>query len=177
MFACALGRGGRQITKREGDGATPVGTWRIIAIYYRADRTFRWIGPRLGVALPQAGRARVLHGDDGWCDAPGDANYNRFVRHPYPASAEHLWRDDHLYDICLVLDHNQCPRVRNHGSAIFLHVARRCVAQSGQARASKTAARDRRPLLPTEGCVAVGSEDVFRMIAHLRPGARVQVRW
>ena len=65
-----------------------------------------------------------LEKDNGWCDAPGDANYNRPVRHPYPASTESLWRDDHLYDLIVVLDCNIHPRIKGRGSAIFLHVAR-----------------------------------------------------
>ena len=36
-------------------------------------------------------------------------HYNRPVRLPYPASAETLWRDDHLYDLVVVLGHNDAP--------------------------------------------------------------------
>ncbi len=136
-YPCALGRNGISATKREGDGATPLGTYRLVNIFYRADKVRR---PR--TALP----VRAIRRDDGWCDEPRDRNYNRPVRHPYPASAERLWRDDELYDLVVVLSHNQRPRVRNRGSAVFLHVARP-------------------GFRPTEGCVAMRKTDLERILA------------
>src|SRR5690349_10502148 len=89
-FPCALGRNGRRTNKREGDGATPAGVWPLREVLYRPDRVHR---PR--TAMP----VKAIRPQDGWCDAPADRNYNRPVRHPYPASAERLWRSDELYDI------------------------------------------------------------------------------
>ncbi len=146
-FACALGRGGCRAVKREGDGATPMGRWRIGAIHYRPDRLRR---PRTALSVRAMGPA------DGWCDAAGDRNYNRLVRHPYPASAERLWRSDALYDVLTVLSYNERPRVRGRGSAIFMHVAR-----AGYA--------------PTEGCIALARGHLLRLIALLREGAVVQI--
>ena len=51
-------------------------------------------------------------------------NYNRLVKLPYAASHEELWRDDHLYDLVVVLGFNDDPVVPGKGSAIFLHLAR-----------------------------------------------------
>ena len=144
---CALGRSGVVARKHEGDGGSPRGSWRLAGVYYRADRMRR---PRTGLPL------RQLRPDDGWCDAVGDRNYNRAVRHPYPASAERLWRDDHLYDLVVVLDHNRQPRRRGGGSAIVLHIAR----------------PDR---APTEGCVAVSAGDLLFMLARLHRGARLRI--
>jgi L,D-peptidoglycan transpeptidase YkuD (ErfK/YbiS/YcfS/YnhG family) len=146
-WTCALGRAGRRTGKREGDGATPVGCWQVAGVLYRRDRVRR---PPTG--LP----ARPIRPDDGWCDAPADRNYNRAVRHPYPASAEPLWRGDHLYDVVVVLRHNWRPRVRGGGSAIFVHVARPGYA-------------------PTQGCIALKHEHLLRLVQRLRPGARVRV--
>ena len=113
-----------------------MGVWRAVRVLYRADRVRR---PRTALPVTAIGRA------DGWCDAPEDRNYNRFVRHPYPASAERMWREDRLYDIVVVLDHNRVPRVRRGGSAIFLHLARSAFA-------------------PTEGCVAFREADLRRLL-------------
>ena len=146
-WPCALGRGGRRARKREGDGATPVGCWRVAGVLYRADRVRR---PRTGLPV------RPIRPDDGWCDAPADRNYNRAVRHPYPASAERLWREDHLYDVVVVLRHNWRPRVRGGGSAIFVHLARPGYA-------------------PTEGCIALRRGHLLPLVQRLRPGARVRV--
>jgi L,D-peptidoglycan transpeptidase YkuD (ErfK/YbiS/YcfS/YnhG family) len=146
-WPCALGRSGRRTRKREGDGATPVGCWGVARVLYRADRIRR---PR--TRLP----VRPIRPDDGWCDDPADRNYNRPVRHPYPASAERLWRADHLYDVVIVLMHNTRPRVRGSGSAVFMHMARPGYA-------------------PTEGCVALCPGHLKQLLQRLGPDAGVCV--
>jgi L,D-peptidoglycan transpeptidase YkuD (ErfK/YbiS/YcfS/YnhG family) len=147
-FPCALGRTGRRAVKREGDGATPLGRWRLLQVLYRADHMRR---PATGLPV------RQIRPDDGWCDAPGDRNYNRPVRHPYPASAERLWRTDGLYDLVVVLSHNARPRARGAGSAIFMHVA-----APGYG--------------PTAGCIALKRGHLQRLLERLGPGAAVCVR-
>lgn len=147
-FPCALGRSGITVGKREGDGATPVGVFPVLYGYYRADK----IGRPLS-RLP----LQPIHASFGWCDEPTDRNYNRFVRLPYPASAEKLMREDELYDVCIVLGHNQKPRVRGLGSAIFLHVAKP-------------------GFLPTEGCIALAFSDMLKVVKSLRRGDHVIVK-
>lgn len=146
-WPCALGKSGIRAIKREGDGATPRGTFTIQRVYYRADRQRRFAS---AVAMIP------LRADMGWCDDPGDGNYNRPVRWPCLASAEKLWRPDHLYDLIVVLSHNECPRVRGNGSAIFVHL--------------------RRPgYLPTEGCITLKVEHLRVMLSNLRRGAEVLI--
>jgi L,D-peptidoglycan transpeptidase YkuD (ErfK/YbiS/YcfS/YnhG family) len=116
-------------------------------VLWRPDR-----GPRPACGLP----ARAIVPTDGWCDAVGDRNYNRPVRHPYPASAERLWRADRLYDVVVVLAHNHVPRVQGLGSAIFMHVARPGYR-------------------PTEGCIALSARDLRLLLARIGRGARVAV--
>lgn len=149
-FPCALGRSGLTAVKREGDGATPIGDFGLRQAYFRADRLVR-PAVRLGPS-----RVRPVHPDDGWCDAPDDRNYNRAVRHPYPASAERMWRQDGLYDLVVVLGYNDRPRVAGRGSAIFMHVASP-------------------EMKPTEGCVALQRPHLQRLLKALRPGARLKV--
>lgn len=145
----ALGKGG--ITdasdKREGDGATPLGRYALRRVMYRADRV---TAP--DTALP----VRAIRPDDGWCDAPDDPAYNRPVRKPYPASHEDLWREDGLYDIILVLGHNDDPPVPGAGSAIFLHCKR------GEYE-------------PTLGCVALDPDDVCALLAQAKPGDTLEI--
>jgi L,D-peptidoglycan transpeptidase YkuD (ErfK/YbiS/YcfS/YnhG family) len=145
-FPCALGRSGRRWRKREGDGATPAGSWPIREVLYRADRIGR---PRTRLPI------RPIRPEDGWCDAPNDRNYNRRVRHPYPSSAERMWRNDGLYDVVVVLGYNERPRVNGRGSAIFLHVAR-----AGYA--------------PTEGCIALELKHLLRLLQRLAPGSSIR---
>ena len=146
-FPCALGRSGRRTVKREGDGATPVGAFKVRRAFYRPDRLMR---PATRVPL------EPLRPDDGWCDAVGDRNYNRKVKHPYPASAEQMWREDHLYDLIIVLDHNERPRVQGGGSAVFMHVARG-------------------DFEPTAGCIAFQRPELLRLLKLLRPGTTVRI--
>ncbi len=112
---CALGRSGISTQKREGDGATPVGAF--------ADAP-----AALSARIARPGRAppcpaRPIAPADGWCDAPADRAYNRRVRCPIRPAPSNLWRDDHLYDLIVVLGYNDDPVVPGQGSAIFLHLA------------------------------------------------------
>lgn len=147
VVRCALGRGGILALKREGDGATPRGQFRLESARYRSDRLRC---PRTAVPLS------ITRTDDGWCDAANDPNYNRAVTHPYPASAEKLWRTDGLYDVFVVLDYNRRPRRRGRGSAIFLHVA-------GEG------------LAPTEGCVALARRDLLKLLPLVNRNTRLVV--
>lgn len=147
LLPCALGRSGIRILKREGDGATPRGRFSL-----------RYVMVRFGVTRPRTAIGlRVIRRDDGWCDRPDDRNYNRRVRLPYPASAENLWRADSLYDLVVVLGYNDTPRVRNRGSAIFMHIARDDFA-------------------PTEGCVALRERDLRRLLAMLPKHSEILVQ-
>lgn len=145
---CALGRGGAlpAAAKREGDGATPLGRWPLLAVLLRPDRVAHG-----GGALPW----RWLRPQDGWSDDPADPAYNRPVRHPYPRSAERLWRADGLYDIIVVLGHNMAPVMPGAGSAIFLHCW----------NAAK----------PTEGCVAIERDALLALLPMLRPGDALEI--
>jgi L,D-peptidoglycan transpeptidase YkuD (ErfK/YbiS/YcfS/YnhG family) len=99
---------------------------------------------------------RAIRASDGWCDDARDRNYNRPVGHPYPASAERMWREDHLYDLVVVLGYNDVPRRRGSGSAIFLHLAR----------------EDYRP---TEGCIALTPRHLRFVLSRLRRGSRIRI--
>lgn len=145
---CALGRGGLVAEKCEGDGGTPIGRWRLKRVLYRPDRS---APPE--TALPVA----AIGTDDGWCDDPADPAYNRPVTLPYPANHERLWRADGLYDIVVVLGHNDDPPVPGAGSAIFLHCARPDYG-------------------PTEGCVALAYADLRRLLATCGAEAWLDVK-
>jgi L,D-peptidoglycan transpeptidase YkuD (ErfK/YbiS/YcfS/YnhG family) len=147
IWPCAMGRSGTTIRKREGDGATPRGIFPLRQILYRPDKR-RFVSTCVPV--------KRIQRDSGWCDAPANGNYNRPGKHPYRASAERLWRSDDLYDVIVVLGHNDRPRVRGAGSAIFLHVARDGLG-------------------PTEGCVALAKPHLVRLLKVLRPGTRIAI--
>ncbi len=143
----ALGRAGLRALKREGDGGTPLGRFPIRRVLYRADRV-----PRPRVPFP----VRAIRGGDGWCEDPADRNYNRLVKISPRSAADRLQRADHLYDVILVLGHNDRPRVRGKGSAIFVHLAR-----DG--------------LTPTAGCIALSRRDLLALLAELRSDSEMWV--
>lgn len=140
---CALGRSGMVSLKREGDGGTPRAVMKCLYGYFRRRSNLPVV-----TRLPMAAIAPDL----GWCDAPGNASYNRPVRLPFAASHERMHRSDRLYDLCIVLDWNVSSRRRNAGSAIFMHVARPGYA-------------------PTDGCIAVSARDMARLLPRLSTSA------
>lgn len=144
----ALGRGGILASKFEGDGATPRGRFRLLRLWWRADRS-----PRPRTQLP----VRAIRPDDGWCEDPNDRRYNRPIRLAEGAPGDRLRRDDHLYDFIVEIDHNTRPRVRNRGSAVFIHVARPGFA-------------------PTAGCMAMKAADLVRLLPDLSRNGSIVVR-
>src|SRR5437763_16834150 len=75
----ACGRGGVRADKREGDGASPAGSFPLLRLYYRPDRLKP---PPTGLAVAP------LQPNHGWVDDPADPQYNRLVSLPYPAHHE-----------------------------------------------------------------------------------------
>lgn len=138
-FPVSLGRAGIRANKREGDGATPRGRFRLLRLWWRADRT---LFPN--TKLP----ARRISPDDVWVENPADRNYNKPVKLPGSSGADRLWRDDHLYNFVIEIDHNKRPRISNMGSAVFIHFARE-------------------GLKPTAGCVGLRPADLKRLLPRL----------
>jgi L,D-peptidoglycan transpeptidase YkuD (ErfK/YbiS/YcfS/YnhG family) len=143
-----LGRGGIAANKREGDGTTPRGCFRLIRLWWRPDRL-----PRPSTALPVRRIDRAL----AWCENPADRRYNRPFRRSANEPGDRLWRDDHLYDLMIEISHNTRPRIAGHGSAVFVHVAR----------------PDRSA---TAGCVALDAKDLRRLLGRLGPQTRIEIR-
>lgn len=145
LFACSIGKGGISMAKREGDGATPVGTHLITGLLYRPDR----------LAAP-APWAQPIGAFDLWSDDGADPHYNHRVRGPHGYGHERLRRADPLYDLVLLTDWNWPEAVPGRGSAIFVH-------------------QWRRPGYPTEGCVALSRRDLHRIARRAAPGTRLIV--
>lgn len=144
----ALGRSGVRTDKREGDGASPAGEFRMLRLWRRPTA--------LGFAacgLPQ----RRIRPDDLWCDESGHRLYNRPARAPLKASHEEMWRQDHLYDAVVEIGWNIRPRRMGRGSAIFMHLARADYS-------------------PTAGCVALSPRDMRKLLPLIGPATRIVIR-
>lgn len=145
---CALGKGGIRSDKREGDGATPRGSFRLRRLWFRDDGRLRPL-----TRLPM----QRIRAEDGWCDAAQHPRYNRPVTLPFPASHERMRRDDALYDLVIEIGWNDRPAIKGRGSAIFMHIARPGYT-------------------PTEGCVALAAPHLRRLLSRIGPHTRLVVR-
>jgi L,D-peptidoglycan transpeptidase YkuD (ErfK/YbiS/YcfS/YnhG family) len=148
LLPVAIGRAGMRIDKREGDGATPIGRFRLLRLWRRPE----------SLSLARCGLPmRITRCTDLWCDASGHRLYNRPASAPLKASHEEMWRADSLYDAVVEIDWNIRPRITGRGSAIFMHLA-----------------RDGYP--PTAGCVALAQGDMRKLLPLLRRGAIIVTR-
>lgn len=155
QYPCALGRAGIVDAKNkvEGDGATPRGQWPLRKVFFRSDRL-----PSPKTVLP----TDALQEADGWCDALQDPAYNQHIHHPYPASAEKLWRADHLYDLIIPLGYNDRPVVMGKGSAIFFHILKRDTKTNN--------------IRPTEGCVALDLANMLEVLKKCSTETTMAIR-
>ena len=147
VIPVALGRTGIRADKREGDGATPAGGFRPLRLWWRADRM-----PRPRTLLP----IRRIVPDLAWSEDPSDRRYNRPFRRSANEPGDRLWREDHLYDFVIELDHNARPRVAGRGSAVFVHLAR-----PGRS--------------PTAGCVAMDPRHLQRLLRSVGRASRIVI--
>jgi L,D-peptidoglycan transpeptidase YkuD (ErfK/YbiS/YcfS/YnhG family) len=103
---------------------------------------------------------RQASADQRCVDDPASPQYNRIVSidetgEPW-RSAEHMLRDDGLYELALDIEHNRAPTTPGHGSCIFAHV------WAG-------------PEVPVSGCTALAKSDLRRVLAWLKADAAVWV--
>jgi L,D-peptidoglycan transpeptidase YkuD (ErfK/YbiS/YcfS/YnhG family) len=144
-FSAVVGRNGFAPygEKREGDGRTPSGVYRLGHVFGYAES--------VNTKMPY----RQALADDLWVDDPGAPDYNRWVKRgeTFAASYEKMKRDDDQYKYGVVIEYNTDPVIKGRGSAIFFHV---------WAGARST----------TAGCIAVSEEDIRKILTWLDPGAR-----
>ncbi len=146
-YKCSVGHNGLNDNKSEGDGCTPTGYFKINKILYRPDKinkhTFNL-------------DSEIIEESDGWCDDVESDEYNQKIKFPFKKSAEHLYRDDDLYDIVCIIDYNLNPIIKGKGSAIFLHVARDDYS-------------------PTQGCVAIKKDDLIQVALNLDRNSSIRI--
>lgn len=148
-YPCAIGRGGIGVKQGEGDGITPLGTYRLGGVGYRSDR--------IGFDAP-ALDCWPIGLCDIWSDDPRDPDYNQGITaRGHRFSHERLRRADPLYDIFAIVDYNWPDSVAGKGSAIFLH-------------------KWRKPRHPTEGCIAFAEDDLVAILAGWTARSRLIIR-
>ena len=144
---CSIGKRGISIKKKEGDKKTPKGEFRLKYILYRKDRI---IGIKTKLKKIVIKRSML------WCDDPNSSHYNKIINYPSKYSAEKLWRKENIYDIIIVVDYNLNPVIKNKGSAIFLHIAKR-------------------KYQPTKGCIAVSKKNIKLIISKINKKTKLKI--
>ena len=143
---CTLGKAGIGIKKKEGDNITPKGTYKIINIFYRKDRI-----KKISSKFQLIGITKKI----GWCDDPRSEYYNQLIKLPTEYSHEKFFRKDNIYDLVLVLNYNMRPIIKNKGSAIFIHVAK---------KNKKTA-----------GCIALSKMNLITLIKKIDKKTKIKI--
>ena len=132
--------------KVEGDQKTPLGLFPLIGTYGYGAAANHFHMPHLQV---QEWHKCV--------DDPNSRYYNKIVDERVAEkdwqTAEDMLRDDHLYKWGIVVGYNTHPPHPGKGSAIFLHLWRN-------------------PGKPTAGCTAMSEENMWQLLAWLRPEAK-----
>ena len=146
-FRCALGKAGIGRKIKEGDNITPKGTYKIIKIYYRKDRIKELVSQIKLIKIKK---------NMGWCDDPKSKKYNQLIYLPTKYSHEKLYRRDNIYDLIVVLNYNIKPIIKNKGSAIFIHVARKNYNK-------------------TKGCIAIKKKNLMRIVNLLKKDSVVKI--
>jgi L,D-peptidoglycan transpeptidase YkuD (ErfK/YbiS/YcfS/YnhG family) len=146
-FICALGKFGIGEKKKEGDNITPRGIFNIIKIYYRKDRIKK---------LSSRFKPIEITKNMGWCDDPKSRKYNQLINLPTKYSHEILYRKDNIYDLILVLNYNIKPTVKNRGSAIFIHVAKKNYKK-------------------TSGCIALKKVNLIYLAKEIKKNTKVLI--
>ena len=146
-FRCSLGKAGIGIKKKEGDNLTPKGKFKLIQVFYRADRI-----KKIKTDLPKKTIARNM----GWCDDSRSNNYNRLIKLPFNFSYEKLYRKDNIYDLVVLISYNTKPIIRNKGSAIFIHISRRNFS-------------------PTKGCIALKKDNLLQLLSKVKKNIKIKI--
>ena len=126
---------------------TPRGKYKIKYILYRKDRIKKIVSKIKKIAIKE---------NMGWCNDPKSKNYNKLIKLPSVYNFEKLFKNNNTYDILIVLDYNMNPTIKNKGSAIFIHVAKKNYKK-------------------TEGCIALKKNDLLKIIKKLKKNTLVKI--
>ena len=146
-FRCALGKAGIKKKEKEGDNVTPKGIFKITSMYYRPDKIKNIITAVKKIKIKK---------NIGWCDDPNSHFYNQQISLPNKFGHEKLYRNDSLYDLILVLNYNVNPIIKNKGSAIFIHIAKKNYKK-------------------TKGCIALKKKHLIELISKIKKNTKIKI--
>ena len=147
-FKCSLGKAGIRKKKKEGDNITPKGIYKIIKIYYRDDRIKK---------ISSKFKLIKITKNMGWCDDPKSKKYNQLIKLPNRYSHEKFFKKDNSYDLIVILNYNINPIIKNKGSAIFIHIAKKNYKS-------------------TAGCIALKKDDLLKLIKIIDTNTKIFIK-
>ena len=133
---CCIGKSGIKRLKKEGDLATPKGSFNLGFLYYRKDRIN---------SVKCKIKKKIIKKNMGWCNDSKSKKYNREINFPFKYTAEKLYRKSNNYDLFISIKYNINPTVKKRGSAIFLHLTNN-------------------KYRPTQGCIGILKKDFFKIL-------------
>jgi L,D-peptidoglycan transpeptidase YkuD (ErfK/YbiS/YcfS/YnhG family) len=116
-------------------------------VYYRPDR--------IKNIITKIGKIKIKK-NMGWCDDPDSHFYNQQITIPNKFNHEKLYRNDNLYDLILVLNYNTNPIIKNKGSAIFVHIAKKNYKK-------------------TKGCIALKKKHLIELISKIKKNTKIKI--
>lgn len=146
-FKCSIGKKGLTKKKIEGDKKTPIGTFSLGNLYYRADKNLKPLTKLKCIKLKKL---------MGWCDdIKSKKRYNKIININRKLRHEKLYRKDYKYDLMIPINYNTQKTKLGKGSAIFLHLT-----------------KDYRP---TAGCIALKKKDFLIMLRLINKKTKIRL--
>jgi len=133
----SLKKNTKELLKYEGDKKAPIGIFNLTHIFgYKKEHSFN---------MPYLHATKELI----CVDDSKHKNYNQIINMPEkkPNSFEYMKRDDHQYELGIVVEHNK-DQIKQRGSCIFMHI-------------------EKFENAPTAGCTSMKYEDIKRIAKWL----------
>ena len=145
-YKCAIGKKGITKKKKEGDKKTPAGVFTLGKVFYRRDKV-----KNLKTNLNK----NIIKKNMAWCDDPNNKSYNKLI-FTNNKKKERLYRKDNLYNIIVVINYNTRPIIKNKGSAIFMHLARK-------------------NYIGTMGCIGLKKNDLINILKTVTKKTKIKI--
>ena len=146
IFRCSIGKNGIRIKKKEGDYCTPKGTFSLKTLYYRPDRVQK---PKTEIITKKISK------NMGWCNDPKNKKYNSLINIKEKMRYEKIYRQDHTYNLLIVIDYNLKKPIPHKGSAIFIHLTDN--------------------YKPTAGCIALKEKDLLILLKLVNKKTKIKI--
>jgi len=143
-FKCCIGKNGLTKFKKEGDGKTPKGIFKIEHLYFRKDRIKKPLTKLKCIEIKR---------NMGWCDDVKNKKYNKLIKINKNCSHEKLFRKDKKYDLLIPIKYNFNKIIPGNGSCIFIHLTS--------------------DYKPTAGCIALKEKDLLILLKLINKNTKI----